>query len=146
MSIDRLSALDRMMLWASRRWPQDIGALAGLGHMLRRDMREMANDMGKFFSHSEKIVDNAIKTRIVDVNRVIEAKTYLDRALGRYSAHSTTDLRPDQVKAFVANGVAITRARYVKELADANMGEYEEDQPPAPAEGAVRPFRAEQAI
>jgi PmbA protein len=29
---------------------------------------------------------------------------------GRYSAHSTTDLRPDQVRAFVANGVAITRA------------------------------------
>jgi diacylglycerol O-acyltransferase / wax synthase len=28
MSIDRLSALDRLMLWASRRWPQDIGALA----------------------------------------------------------------------------------------------------------------------
>ncbi|HEY5925680.1 MAG TPA: TldD/PmbA family protein [Kofleriaceae bacterium] len=31
-------------------------------------------------------------------------------ANGRYSVHSTTDLRPDQVKAFVANGVAITRA------------------------------------
>jgi WS/DGAT/MGAT family acyltransferase len=30
MSIDRLSALDRLMLWASRRWPQDIGALAVL--------------------------------------------------------------------------------------------------------------------
>lgn len=29
---------------------------------------------------------------------------------GRYSAHSTTDLRPDQVRAFVHNGVAITRA------------------------------------
>jgi len=29
---------------------------------------------------------------------------------GRYSAHATTDLRPEQVKAFVANGVAITRA------------------------------------
>jgi diacylglycerol O-acyltransferase len=28
MSIDRLSALDRLMLWASRTWPQDIGALA----------------------------------------------------------------------------------------------------------------------
>jgi len=30
MSIDRLSALDRLMLWASRTWPQDIGALAVL--------------------------------------------------------------------------------------------------------------------
>jgi PmbA protein len=29
---------------------------------------------------------------------------------GRYSAHSTTDLRVDQVDAFVKNGVAITRA------------------------------------
>lgn len=29
---------------------------------------------------------------------------------GRYSAHSTTDLRPEQVQAFVASGVAITRA------------------------------------
>ena len=28
MAIDRLTALDRMMLWASRRWPQDVGALA----------------------------------------------------------------------------------------------------------------------
>jgi WS/DGAT/MGAT family acyltransferase len=28
MSIDRLSALDQLMLWASRRWPQDVGALA----------------------------------------------------------------------------------------------------------------------
>ena len=28
MSIDRLTALDRLMLRASRRWPQDIGALA----------------------------------------------------------------------------------------------------------------------
>jgi WS/DGAT/MGAT family acyltransferase len=30
MPIDRLSTLDRLMLWASRRWPQDIGALAVL--------------------------------------------------------------------------------------------------------------------
>jgi WS/DGAT/MGAT family acyltransferase len=28
MPIDRLSTLDRLMLWASRRWPQDIGVLA----------------------------------------------------------------------------------------------------------------------
>ena len=27
-AIDRLTALDRLMLGASRRWPQDIGALA----------------------------------------------------------------------------------------------------------------------
>ncbi|MBX3159835.1 MAG: TldD/PmbA family protein [Deltaproteobacteria bacterium] len=29
---------------------------------------------------------------------------------GRYSAHATTDLRPDQLRLFVENGVAITRA------------------------------------
>lgn len=41
MSIDRLSALDRLMLWASRRWPQDIGALAILdgGPLLDEDDR-----------------------------------------------------------------------------------------------------------
>ena len=27
-SIDRLASLDRLMLGASKRWPQDIGALA----------------------------------------------------------------------------------------------------------------------
>ncbi|MDQ3335650.1 MAG: TldD/PmbA family protein [Myxococcota bacterium] len=37
----------------------------------------------------------------------LSLKLYVD---GRYSAHSTTDLRPEQVKSFVANGVAITRA------------------------------------
>ena len=30
MTIDRLTPLDRMMLGASRRWPQDIGAIAML--------------------------------------------------------------------------------------------------------------------
>src|SRR4051794_26199211 len=33
--IDRLTALDRLMLGASRRWPQDIGALAILGELRR---------------------------------------------------------------------------------------------------------------
>src|SRR5215207_9017697 len=39
--------------------------------------------------------------------RSLSLRLFVD---GRYSAHSTTDLRPDQLKAFVANGVAITRA------------------------------------
>jgi PmbA protein len=39
--------------------------------------------------------------------RGLALRVYVD---GRYSAHSTTDLRPAQVTAFVANGVAITRA------------------------------------
>jgi WS/DGAT/MGAT family acyltransferase len=42
MSIDRLSALDRLMLWASRRWPQDIGALAIL------DGGPLLDDAGQF--------------------------------------------------------------------------------------------------
>jgi PmbA protein len=40
-------------------------------------------------------------------SRSLSLRLFVD---GRYSAHSTTDLRPEQVKAFVANGVAITRA------------------------------------
>lgn len=40
-------------------------------------------------------------------SRSLALKLYVD---GRYSAHSTTDMRPDQVRAFVENGVAITRA------------------------------------
>ena len=40
-------------------------------------------------------------------SRSLSLRLYVD---GRYSAHSTTDLRPDQVSAFVVNGVAITRA------------------------------------
>ena len=41
MSLDRLTALDRLMLGASRRWPQDIGALAILdgGPLLDEDGR-----------------------------------------------------------------------------------------------------------
>jgi PmbA protein len=40
-------------------------------------------------------------------SRDLRIRLFVD---GRYSAHSTTDLRPDQVKTFVANGVALTRA------------------------------------
>lgn len=40
-------------------------------------------------------------------SRSLALRLFVD---GRYSAHSTTDLRPEQVKAFVASGVAITRA------------------------------------
>jgi PmbA protein len=39
--------------------------------------------------------------------RGLSIRLYVD---GRFSAHATTDLRPDQVRAFVENGVAITRA------------------------------------
>src|SRR5262245_439095 len=40
-------------------------------------------------------------------SRSLAIRLFVD---GRFSSHSTTDLRPDRVKAFVANGVAITRA------------------------------------
>jgi diacylglycerol O-acyltransferase len=40
--IDRLSALDRLMLWASKRWPQDIGALVYL------DGTALVDPIGRF--------------------------------------------------------------------------------------------------
>ncbi len=40
-------------------------------------------------------------------SRELAIRLFVD---GRYSAHATTDLRPDRVKEFVAGGVALTRA------------------------------------
>lgn len=75
-------------------------------------------------------------------SRGLSLRLFVD---GRYSVHSTTDLRPEQVQAFVANGVAITRAlqpdphrrladraRYPQqlpalELADAKVGKLDRD-------------------
>ncbi len=42
MTIDRLGSLDRMMLWVSRRWPQDVGAIAIL------DGDRLLDDGGRF--------------------------------------------------------------------------------------------------
>lgn len=47
----------------------------------------------------EKVEDSTAKSLTI--------KLFVD---GRYSAHSTTDLRPDRLKAFVAAGVTLTRA------------------------------------
>jgi diacylglycerol O-acyltransferase / wax synthase len=55
MSIDRLTALDRMMLWASRRWPQDIGALAVL------DGGPLLDEVGRF---QIEVVRGAIRSRL----------------------------------------------------------------------------------
>ena len=75
-------------------------------------------------------------------SRELAIRLFVD---GRYSAHSTTDLRPDRVAAFVAAGVAITRAlqpdphrrladpaRYPRrlpalELEDARVGKLDRD-------------------
>ncbi len=57
MAIDRLTALDRMMLWASRRWPQDVGALAIL-------------DGGPLF-------DEAGRFQIDDVRAAIQSRLHL---------------------------------------------------------------------
>ena len=55
MSIDRLSALDRLMRWASRTWPQDIGALAIL------DGDRLFDEAGRFQVDG---VRDAIRSRL----------------------------------------------------------------------------------
>ena len=54
-SIDRLSALDKLMLWASKRWPQDIGALVLL------DGTELVDATGRF---RIEVVREAIGARL----------------------------------------------------------------------------------
>ncbi len=56
-SIDRLGALDRLMLWASRRWPQDIGALAIL--------------------NGGRLLDDAGQLRIDSVRDAVERRLHL---------------------------------------------------------------------
>ena len=46
-------------------------------------------------------------------SRSLAVKLYVD---GRYSSHSTTDLRPEQLKAFITEAVALTRALEVDEF------------------------------
>jgi diacylglycerol O-acyltransferase / wax synthase len=53
--IDRLSALDKLMLWASKRWPQDIGALVLL------DGTDLVNATGRF---RIEVVREAIGARL----------------------------------------------------------------------------------
>jgi diacylglycerol O-acyltransferase / wax synthase len=59
-SIDRLTPLDRLMLWASRQWPQDIGALAVL------DGGPLLDDAGRF---RIDLVRDAIASRLHQVPR-----------------------------------------------------------------------------
>jgi diacylglycerol O-acyltransferase / wax synthase len=53
--IDRLSALDKLMLWASKRWPQDIGALVLL------DGTDLVDTTGRF---RIEVVRGAIGARL----------------------------------------------------------------------------------
>jgi PmbA protein len=73
--------------------------------------RAGAQDAWAAASRSREVefqVRNGKLEKVADsTSRALSLKLYVD---GRYSAHSTTDLRPEQVKQFVANGVAITRA------------------------------------
>ena len=54
-SIERLSSLDKLMLWASKRWPQDIGALVLL------DGTELVDATGRF---RIEVVREAIGARL----------------------------------------------------------------------------------
>jgi diacylglycerol O-acyltransferase len=57
MTIDRLSDLDRVMVWASATWPQDIGALAIL--------------------EAAPLLDSTGRLRSDEIRRVIEARLHL---------------------------------------------------------------------
>ncbi len=74
---------------------QKSGAQAAWASVSRSRNVEFELRNGKL----EKVADST--------SRSLGLRLFVD---GRYSAHSTTDLRPDQVRAFVTNGVAITRA------------------------------------
>ncbi|HEU0032171.1 MAG TPA: TldD/PmbA family protein [Kofleriaceae bacterium] len=69
---------------------KDAWAAASRNHSVSFELRN-----GKL----EKVEDST--------SRALSLRLYVD---GRYSSQSTTDLRPDRVKAFVTEGVAITRA------------------------------------
>src|SRR5690242_4491414 len=70
-----------------------------------------ANDAWAVASRSRDVgfeLRNGKLEKVEDsTSRELSIRLFVD---GRYSAHSTTDLRPEQIKAFVANGVALTRA------------------------------------
>lgn len=70
---------------------EDIFAAAGIGHQLRKDIRALSRENGHFFSKAADYLEEAVKNRATDTNKVIEMKTYLDRILGRYSAHSPSE-------------------------------------------------------
>ena len=51
--------------------------------------------------------DGSLETVQESTSRGLSVQLYVD---GRYSSQSTTDLRPDRLKAFIAEAVAMTRA------------------------------------
>lgn len=73
MDIDRLSSLDRIMLWASRRWPQDVGAIALL------EGGPLLGDDGRF---RLEIVREAIRRRVVAAPRFRQVIVVPGRAQG----------------------------------------------------------------
>lgn len=111
---------------AQRAGAKDAWATATRSRKVELDLRN-----GKL----EKVADST--------SRGLSLRLYVD---GRYSAHATTDLRPEQVQAFVAGGVAITRALQpdahrrladralyperlpALELADGKVGQLDRDQ------------------
>ena len=58
-------------------------------------------------SVSYSVRDGKLEEVKDSTSRGLTVRLFVD---GRYSAHSTTDLRPDRVKSFIAEAVALTRA------------------------------------
>lgn len=73
MTIDRLSSLDQLMVWASRKWPQDVGAIALL------DGADLFDEQGRF-----RIEDlrEALRRRILLVRRFRQVLYTPRRGLG----------------------------------------------------------------
>jgi WS/DGAT/MGAT family acyltransferase len=73
MTIDRLSSLDQIMVWASRKWPQDVGALALL------DASDLFDEQGRFRIED---VREALRRRILLVRRFRQVLLTPRRGLG----------------------------------------------------------------
>jgi WS/DGAT/MGAT family acyltransferase len=73
MGIDRLGSLDQIMLWASRRWPQDVSAIALL------DAGPLLDDDGRF---RLELVREAIRRRVVVAPRFRQVIRVPGRAQG----------------------------------------------------------------
>lgn len=73
MTIDRLSSLDQLMVWASRKWPQDVGALALL------DGGPLFDKQGRF---RIEVVREALRRRVLLVRRFRQVIHVPRRGLG----------------------------------------------------------------
>jgi PmbA protein len=77
----------------------DLARAAGASAAAASASRSRAVELGLRDGVLEKVQEST--------SRGLSLELYVD---GRYSSHSTTDLRPDRLQAFVAEAVALTRA------------------------------------